>query len=223
MKKRVNNVDLSVMCVDIKAKYKVVKFTMIELLVVLSTITILGSVLLSALNNVKELVDERACADNIKQFGFAEVSYVNDNNGYLPTTWDMGKTWKQWADFLADDDLIPRPVNPVVGIHRCPSEDRETLPGTGTHYGQNRFGNVWGLWTRVISIQKPSETVLLYDTGITPNYDPYDYHANVLLQRNIYANRHDEGNARNYGFVDGHVKLADKHDVAAGDLIWDVD
>ncbi|RMD83378.1 MAG: DUF1559 domain-containing protein, partial [Lentisphaerae bacterium] len=60
------------------------RFSLVELLVVLTVIMILSALLLPSLRNARAKAQEVACSNNMKQFGLALALYTQDFDDYLP-------------------------------------------------------------------------------------------------------------------------------------------
>ncbi|MDD2711126.1 MAG: type II secretion system protein [Verrucomicrobiae bacterium] len=66
-------------------------FTLVELLVVTSILSIMTSILFSALKTARQTAKTAACVNNLRQTGLALATYAGDNNGNLthqPRTWN---------------------------------------------------------------------------------------------------------------------------------------
>lgn len=72
-------------------------FTLVELLVVISIITILAGLLLPALQNAINAARNSSCANNTRQLAIALVQYADDNENFLPRVayWSQSEdhTW----------------------------------------------------------------------------------------------------------------------------------
>lgn len=99
---------------------KPVGFTLVELLVVISVISVLAAMLLPALRNAREASFTTVCANNLKQIGLWELQYVQDNRKFLTPantnpaddnpdgTWTGGYTNnKSYMSFLAPYLPVP--------------------------------------------------------------------------------------------------------------------
>jgi len=84
-------------------------FTIIELLVVISIISILAALLLPALKSAKETAASIHCMGNIRQIGTAMHTFSTDNLDRLPGGADSQISWHQVInDLVFGRNLIPR-------------------------------------------------------------------------------------------------------------------
>jgi len=161
-------------------------FTLIELLVVVAIIALLVSILVSAVNQARELAQQTVCLHNLKQWSLALTLYDNQNGG-LPTFFESDNTADivytigpylgyNFYDFCGWNE--PRPtwnqhIKLSVGppIWHCP-----TAPDNAFGYGLN-YPNVFGYadkdvppeghkpW-RIHEIPRPAETIAMGDSQV---------------------------------------------------------
>jgi prepilin-type N-terminal cleavage/methylation domain-containing protein/prepilin-type processing-associated H-X9-DG protein len=81
-------------------------FTLVELLVVIGIIALLISMLLPALNGVREKARQIKCMSNIRQLSMAAVMFANDHNGQMPGRAGnpTGFWWEGGASIFVFDD-----------------------------------------------------------------------------------------------------------------------
>ena len=72
-----------------KVKWRSAAFTLVELLVVISIISMLMAILMPALSNARQSGHRVVCMSNIRQLSLAWDFFANDHNGQLvsPEPW----------------------------------------------------------------------------------------------------------------------------------------
>jgi prepilin-type processing-associated H-X9-DG protein len=199
-----------------------VRFTLIELLLVIGIIMILISLLLPALKKTREVAKSIPCLGNLRQITFAVINYAGDYNG-----WTVGyhyqtfgqatkKTWNYHlsvtTDYLAAKYAGGDPA--TNSILCCPAAQKgsdHSLPAT--NYGFNatlavvyadRAANNKVVWQcnvthtliHLNTVTVPSALAALGDCGVATYSVGYLYLPEL---------RHAARSA-NYGFFDGHAE-----------------
>jgi prepilin-type N-terminal cleavage/methylation domain-containing protein/prepilin-type processing-associated H-X9-DG protein len=106
-------------------------FTLLEVLVVATLISLLISVLLPAVNLARQRTRQIACQSNLHQLGTAFSSYSSSEKGYLPgCSYDPGADWLGGANVLGtkkgrqpEDGVIYRHLGSQRSVYVCPSDN----------------------------------------------------------------------------------------------------
>ena len=89
-------------------------FTLVELLVVISIISILAALLLPALKMAKFTAGQISCVSNVRQLSQVIPMYTDDYNGYLPRYATLGTVWRYgWTQLT-----FPYLMN--ASVYECP-------------------------------------------------------------------------------------------------------
>lgn len=99
------------------------RFTLVELLVVISIIALLASILLPSLNKAMKTAQKIKCANKFKQIYTASSMYVNDNSGNWPVKENTGGNDKFWSMKVG---IYLQPNGTTLSIQKfflCPSVD----------------------------------------------------------------------------------------------------
>jgi len=141
-----------ILCADVCA------FSLVELLVVISIISLLMSVILPALGRTKSIAKQAVCQSRLRQWGLAFEAYSSVNNGFYPHIDGRDRTeinpqspeeiadyYYGWVDVLPsfinlkpwrDYELYNKPGTDT--IFQCPSAT--ILKGANYNYPYERIG-----------------------------------------------------------------------------------
>ncbi|MHC4265435.1 MAG: DUF1559 family PulG-like putative transporter [Planctomycetota bacterium] len=104
--------------------------TLVEMLIVISIIGLLMSILVPSLYRVREQAKAMACTSNLKQIGFAVLSYFGEYDGYFPPAYQSDSSTHWWGQKLFDGiDYTKGFAWPYLqsaleekSIYECPSQ-----------------------------------------------------------------------------------------------------
>lgn len=201
------------------------RFTLIELLIVVSIIAILAGMLLPALNHARMLAKRISCTGNVKQIGLACAQYESDYYGYIPCrrTNAAGEEtfylfFKDYIPYQIDEAVAQNNPSSKPSIWRCPSVKTELYAKdgyfVGSGYGMPMFsyslnaqnGLYYNYTTLKFGMHKgkellyPSEQIILTET----NYGVFDQYTQTHLTngRVCWGRHSDSVNTLRF---DGHV------------------
>jgi len=182
-------------------------FTLVELLVVIASISALAALLLPALVTAKEKGRSTQCVENLRQWGMAYRMYADDNDDFLPRR-------GQGVQVLAEIDrpadwfnalpvyfgltsfqlMVSNNVTPAAhdqSVFVCPTAEN---PG-GTYflpYGMNMNLSPWNLplATKFSEVHQPACVVAMADApgqyaSTYPSAQPYSIVARHAAQINM--------------------------------------
>lgn len=199
-----------------RTPFKPAAFTLVELLVVISIISLLISILLPALESARKSSRQIVCATRLKQVGLTIGLYTNDAKEYFPVptdspTLNAGSVgWLEskfvpaygptWAEYMAN--VYMNGSKRMLECTERPSAGVAT--GYYVHYGinQNLASGAATGWQRTVEMRKPSDVIMSMDT--TNNYLTPTSGFYVFGDWGRAHLRHQGG--ANLLYVDQHVK-----------------
>lgn len=186
-----------------------IRFTLIELLIVIAIIAILAAMLMPALRSAREQSKAIACLNNLKQTGVCLSLYATDFNGWLPITCDP-VTGKPWSTILYDQGYIQSAKNILV----CPSASPWKYTDQGKTYGiwaydYNYRIRIWGNFTHPGNLPYtaggPSQHIVAADSICNAGVSSQMYHIyGWISTQRFFDLRHNS--KCNAFFADGHAE-----------------
>ena len=202
---------------------KVCKFTVLELLVVISIIVMLASLLLPALNKAKDSGRQISCLSNLKQYALGFGMYQSSYNDYYPpwsyknvdlSIWnwvwslkDIGVIFPIVCKCPSSTGVLTHPS--VNGADDCVNRPEYPYAYYTTAYGYNYLGlgssyyttwNAYSAPAKTSQVRRPSTTLAVSDgwNKVNRAFCLTTYAGDIVIH-----DRHHNG--ANILFADGHV------------------
>lgn len=205
------------------ASLRLYKFTLVELLIVISIIAILASLLLPALVAARDISQAAQCANSERQMIYAYTAYSDDSNGYTPVfnNYNFWYTNSNYAQYCGSRrEYLKSKYYWKAGL-LCPKamgaiKDKAEDKGLSYYRMQLSYGftfaSISGNFTsfRIDKVVNPSFKICMVDAtswwvtytrAYYPNY--YAINGEKDLDDGTTAFRHPKLSA-NMTFFDGH-------------------
>ncbi len=199
-------------------------FTLVELLVVVSIISVLAALLLPALGRALESARNSLCTNNQKQLHLAETLYTGEYGDYLPMTQVGSDTkdfwWAKVSPFLetGQPETTWTAFTKLPSL-RCPVQTEKlgrelsswwlTKPSYAMSWMLGPSNHYPNLWIKLGSVSRPSDTLMLSECGFNSStgvvmLDTY-WLRQSAYERGAYTGGVHRG-ANNILWTDGHVR-----------------
>jgi prepilin-type N-terminal cleavage/methylation domain-containing protein len=150
-------------------------FSLVELLVVIGIMGLLIAILMPTLRVAREIGQRVTCQSNLRQIGYAFLSYANDNKGSMPS-------WSGWhpaafppnpGDEVSWVGKISGMIPPDSRVYNCPSFSSYTPYNVHNYFIEAVWANVNGRHsTRFADVSMGSRFVISGDMTQLALYPP---------------------------------------------------
>lgn len=205
-------------------------FSMIEILVVMSIMSLLVALTLPSLRQSKSSANAMHCSNNLRQLMMANTAYCGDNSEYMPFPnwggygrdlnggWNIGgwlyfnkghvswSTDSMWTAEVLKTGLIWNYTSREAGIYRCIDELRPYPPLSGQITSYNMNGSVCGYGSaKTFRLEKWSERdFLMWEVDPDVIQAGWWWDGANHPGEGISSNRHQQGGTA--AAADSHVE-----------------
>lgn len=208
--------------------YRITNFTLVELLTVISIITVLAALLFPSLSKVKGKAQAISCIGNLRQVGTSLMIYTQDYKGILPKLYDTTSS-TGWTTLLMNTGYLKKYAVGEKTVLTCSS-----LRPQGIYekwywtYGLRQADTNLDISTGIITLKadiltspaliarvSPSMAAILGDTidGTTLSNQFYKFNSHTSSAAADLLHFRHNGTA-NLFFADGHAS-GNKEDICA--------
>jgi len=210
------------------------RFTLIELIIVITTIALLMTLLLPALKLAREKANAIGCQNNLKQIGSCFSMYLMDDNEYfpawgywhtravLPYAYNWPYEWGRPAPQLKERGILVCPSNATPAVYEYSNAGvRRFYFSYGYNYcslassGDGELSCV-----RLSQVRNPSNCLEVADSALKDSNPPAPWVTiHYDLSYNINVSRIHSGGS-NTLFVDGSVRHYRFNDLMGSNALW---
>ncbi len=186
-------------------------FTLVELLVVISVISLLMGILVPALGKAKAKAYRTSCQSNLRQIGVAFRAYLDDNRDIMPPACE-------YPSLISDpNDLGYRPpitqfLLPLLQekeVFKCPADSEFNYYkqwGLSYEYYARMFSG------RALSVSRLAQDgIKERDMHVMSDFDPVHPRTSHRQEESFRGQSYSKGE-RNYLYADWHVGDSKKQD-----------